>query len=231
MINYVYTYYYIFPRNYSGFVARPTVAGFCPSTWGAHTMVWNRQGASDDLGECLNDIIVSAHENPSSCLTRTIYWECVEVYMSSVPYNHPYINVILSSWKLAYVKYWRWTVGLHLVWVFSVLHKYPWWWVKHQGRVSFDHKAWGVWAEPKWWFHGIISTNSSNSCITNLEGQVATDEVMFWIFLGVLLYQTYDCAEKNTEHKQMLAEEPGSGVASHPRRKRVSYMPVVTTLT
>lgn len=29
----------------------------------------------------------------------------------------------------------------------------------------------------------------------------------------------------------MLAEEPGSGVASHPRRKRVSYMPVVTTLT
>ena len=133
--------YYIFPRNYSGFVARPTVAGFCPSTWGAHTMVWNRQGASDDLGECLNDIIVSAHENPSSCLTRTIYWECVEVYMSSVPYNHPYINVILSSWKLAYVKYWRWTVGLHLVWVFSVLHKYPWWWVKHQGRVSFDHKG------------------------------------------------------------------------------------------
>lgn len=126
-------------------------------------MVWNRQGASDDLGECLNDIIVSAHENPSSCLTRTIYWECVEVYMSSVPYNHPYINVILSSWKLAYVKYWRWTVGLHLVWVFSVLHKYPWWWVKHQGRVSFDHKAWGVWAEPKWWFHGIISTNSSKS--------------------------------------------------------------------
>ena len=75
-------------------------AGFCPSTWGAHTMVWNRQGASDDLGECLNDIIVSAHENPSSCLTRTIYWECVEVYMSSVPYNHPYINVILSSGSL-----------------------------------------------------------------------------------------------------------------------------------
>ena len=207
-------------------MARPTVAEFSPSTcrgvrirvgglrWirrthcqstcdlGRTYHVWNCQGVSDDLGECLNGHYSFSPLNFILSNPYNILGMCWGIlYTSSVPYHHPYnINVILRYIKLMEACLCQ--ILMLNCWVSPGVGVFRAAQVSMVGQTSGPEEF-----EPN--LNGEFM-GSSAPIAANLHHKSWRSSGdwwnYFWIVLGVLVYQTYDCVQK-TRNKCLLSSQ------------------------